>query len=156
MPKNNLTPLIERIMRRVEMVTESGCWIWMGATIKDYGVIGRGRVADGNVLVHRATYEHFRGPIPDGLEPDHLCRVPPCCNPWHLELVTRAENVRRGEAAKRQLRKTHCPQGHEYTSENTYRRPGKISRFCRTCMHNRLAAFHQKNGPVRRKPNGAT
>lgn len=49
---------------------------------------------------HRVYYERFVGPVPDGLEPDHLCRVRPCIRPDHLELVTHLENCRRGERTK--------------------------------------------------------
>lgn len=71
-------------------------------------------------------YEAFVGPIPDGLQIDHLCRVRHCVNPAHLEPVTIAENVRRGAAAQ-----THCKYGHEYTPENTVIHHG--GRECRTC-----------------------
>jgi hypothetical protein len=47
------------------------------------------------VLAHRWAYEHFIGPIPAGLEIDHLCRVRHCVNPAHLEPVTKSENRRR-------------------------------------------------------------
>jgi hypothetical protein len=79
------------------------------------------------IYVHRAVYERYVGPIPPGLEIDHLCRVRNCVNPAHLEAVTRGENVRRQMAVI-----THCPQGHEYTTANT--RVGRDrKRGCRRC-----------------------
>lgn len=74
------------------------------------------------------SYEQENGPIPAGLEIDHLCRVPTCVRPSHLEAVTHAENMRRmGEAV------TRCrAKGHPYTPENTYRSP-RGERRCREC-----------------------
>lgn len=71
------------------------CWVWHGSTtLEGYGMFyagpGQRRPA------HRAVYELLEGPIPDGLEPDHLCRNRACVNPAHIELVTHSENVRRG------------------------------------------------------------
>lgn len=57
------------------------------------------KVAGRRVMVHRVSYETFIGPIPKGLEIDHLCRVKVCANPEHLEAVTHQENVRRGDLA---------------------------------------------------------
>lgn len=81
------------------------------------------------VPAYRFAYEFLVGPIPDGLELDHLCRVRLCVNPAHLEPVTHAENNKRAGVAK-----THCKWGHPYNEANTYRRrdrPG--NRQCRVC-----------------------
>jgi hypothetical protein len=70
---------------------------------------------------------------------DHLCRRPLCCNPLHLEAVTMRENLMRGNGwSGRNARKTHCPQGHPYSPENTSVRDG--SRHCRTCHRERERA----------------
>lgn len=71
----------------------------------------------------------LRGPIPEGLVIDHLCRDLLCVNPGHLEPVTQKENVRRGVGHGAE---THCPQGHEYTEANT-RVSKKNKRYCRAC-----------------------
>jgi hypothetical protein len=74
---------------------------------------------------------------------DHLCRVPPCVNPEHLEPVTPAVNTQRGEPAT----KTHCKNGHEYTPENTYIRSGKGKggkRDCRACGRERTRRYLAK------------
>jgi hypothetical protein len=78
----------------------TGCWLW-GLTItrNGYGQIRANR-RDGTVLAHRALYERQNGPIPEGLDLDHLCRVRHCVNPSHLEPVTRSENNLRGLLGK--------------------------------------------------------
>ena len=108
---------------------EAGCWIFNGALRNGYGVLGAGLPEPSRlVYAHRVAYEYFIADIPDGLHIDHLCRVRACCNPWHLEPVTQAENNRR---AHRDNPKTHCKQGHEFTPENT--RQTARQRHCRAC-----------------------
>lgn len=110
----------------------SGCWIWLGGLrgIKEgYG----GTIWNEKAWrTHRLVYFLLRGPIADNLDIDHKCRVRLCCNPDHLEPCTRKINIHRGVGvAPNNLRKTHCPQGHEYTEQNTY--VWKDQRFCRAC-----------------------
>ena len=96
---------------------------------------GYGQFWDGTRLVraHRFAYEQIVGPIPDGLQLDHLCRVRSCVNPAHLEPVTCQVNLLRGTGASaRNAIKTHCPQGHAYGDFNTYIRPEGWRR-CREC-----------------------
>lgn len=69
---------------------ETPCWVWQGY-IAPNGY-GKSRAAK---FAHVAQWEITNGPVPDGLELDHLCRVPACVNPSHLEAVTHAENMRR-------------------------------------------------------------
>jgi len=105
---------------KIDKAGPGGCWLWTGRTHKGYGT--HPRIG----LAHRFTYEQLVGPIPVGMEIDHLCRNTMCCNPAHLEPVTRAENMRRQSTAQ-----THCKHGHEFTPENTYKRNGH--RSCRAC-----------------------
>lgn len=77
---------------------ETPCHIWLGALTKNgYGSI---RVGGKTRDAHRVRYEDEVGPVPEGKELDHLCRVPACCRPSHMEPVTHAENMRRGSQAK--------------------------------------------------------
>lgn len=109
------------------------CWVWTGRT----DALGYGKMrGDGReVLTHRWGYEHFVGPVPDGLELDHLCRNPACCNyERHLEPVTRRENQLRGETlAARLAARTACSKGHPYTPENTYYNSRDNARQCKAC-----------------------
>lgn len=103
---------------------ENGCWNYAG-TINPAGY---GQIRQ--TTAHRYFWETIRGPIPAGLQLDHLCRNKRCVNPSHLEPVTHDENQRR-----RAVLITHCPQGHEYTPENTVIkiRDGREKRSCRAC-----------------------
>lgn len=122
------------------------CWHWTGSINRG----GYGRISvklDGGIWrpqsAHRVAYQIFIAPIPVGLELDHLCRVRNCCNPWHLDPVTKTVNVRRGLAhvtSGQWLRdRTHCPKGHPYDDANTAIRNGR--RHCRACDRDRA----QKN-----------
>lgn len=111
------------------------CWIWQGA--KDGNGYGQFSFHDKLVPAHRWSYESIVGPIPDGLFLDHLCRVPLCVNPAHLEPVTNRENVIRGFAARGKPK--FCRKGHEMTEENTYARPDGTRRTCRICKKARDA-----------------
>ena len=96
MPKGRVlaTP-IDRVLTRVEQITESGCWIFMGATNDNgYGIVGKGGRGAGNDRAHRITYQYFIGDIPKGIFVCHHCDVPSCCNPHHLFLGTNQDNVR--------------------------------------------------------------
>lgn len=126
---------LERFLANVDQQPD-GCWLWKaGRTGTGYGAFYlRPRR---QVRTHRYAYETFVGPIPEGLDLDHLCRVRHCCNPEHLEPVTRRENLIRGETLiARQVRVVECPNGHPYTPENTMRYQG-TSRKCRTCHNER-------------------
>lgn len=114
MPTKPILDTLEaRFMAKV-VKQENGCWLWTGATDGDgrYGAI----MAWSKVRrAHRVAYELFRGPIPDSLSLDHLCKRTLCVNPEHLEPVTHKVNVLRGDApSSANAVKTHCPRGHPY------------------------------------------
>lgn len=79
---------------------DTGCWLFTGWTNKKgYGMLrpGGGRPMG---FAHRVYYERAKGPIPAGMQLDHLCRTPSCVNPDHLEPVTNTVNARRGRKPK--------------------------------------------------------
>jgi hypothetical protein len=114
----------------------ASCWLWTGyVNNHGYGVFGRHRQTQ---YVHRFAYERLVGPIPEGLELDHLCRTPSCVNPEHLEAVTHRENSLRSDSPHaREARQTHCIHGHPFSKSNTYvTKLGK--RQCRQCAARRM------------------
>ena len=134
--------LCDRLLSKVETVTESGCWIWTGfCNPKGYGqMMVNGRCC----RAHRVSNEHFVGPIQDGLTLDHLCRVRSCINPDHLQPVSNKVNILRGHGVGVvNAGKTHCPNGHEYIEGQVYRWNGK--RHCLLCKRDRRMAIRKTN-----------
>lgn len=141
-------PLPYRFWQKVEKT--AGCWIWKAARDRDgYGFFTP--IHGKHLRAHRVAYELLKGPIPEGLQIDHLCRNTSCVNPNHLEPVTHLENNRRGVTSfsARNRRKTHCPKGHPYSGDNLARwklRSGKNQRSCRECgrLHTRACRIAKK------------
>lgn len=141
-------------------VDKSGsCWMWTASiNTSGYGSFRyKGRVRE----AHLVSYDLVVGEIPSGMQLDHTCHPGDgscaggiscphrrCVNPKHLEPVTGAENNRRGLSGKHHSAKTHCPQDHEYTEENTYlaKRGGRYNRMCRTCARDRARERRQRLG----------
>ncbi len=115
------------------------CWNWTHRT--SAAGYGRHRVAARDVSAHRFAYELLIGPIPEGLQLDHLCRNTSCVNPDHLEPVTARENTLRGFGPSSiNAKKTHCLRGHEFTPENTRIEKRNGGRVCRECKRIRNKA----------------
>lgn len=117
----------QRFMSYVD-VNDDGCWRWAGK--RNWGGYSSFWCDGATVAAHRWSYEYHRGPIPDGLTIDHLCRVRDCVNPCHMEAVTMEENRARGNHPGK---RTHCPQGHPYDETNTGRISTTGDRYCKTC-----------------------
>ena len=111
----------------------TGCHVWTAA--RAGGGYGTFAVEHGRMVpAHRVAYMLRHGPIPDGLELDHLCRVRHCVNPEHLEAVTHRENMRRGVSPSRPDM-IHCSRGHAFDAANTYIWAGDGRRRCLICRH---------------------
>lgn len=121
------------------VIDENGCWVWTaGATKAGYSQITYQRT---KFYGHRLSYEHFVGPIPDGLVIDHLCRNTRCVNPTHLEPVTDRENILRGDTIPaRYAARTHCEYGHPLPSERT----AWGERRCPICHARRAREYHAR------------
>lgn len=116
---------------KVSPEPNSGCWIWTGAlSSSGYGSISKDKRIRS---AHSAAYEFFVGSVPDGLELDHLCHTKLCCNPQHLEPVTRSENLLRRPKRERAPVPRTCRNGHVYTLETLVIRE-RGNRECRECM----------------------
>ncbi len=132
-----MTDVLDCLFRKFDLA-DSGCWLYRGyLTRGGYSLlrvdgVGRNR--------HVVSYETFVGPVPAGLQLDHLCRQPACFNPRHLEPVTPRENLLRSDAwSGVNSRKTHCPQDHAYDGVNS-----AGARICRTCQRAARARYQQR------------
>jgi len=127
----------ELILKEVQ-AGETKCWLWNRSVRSDgYGTY----YANGKQnYAHRFAYETLVGPVPEGMQLDHLCRVRNCINPKHLEPVTQEENTRRAVEANR---RTACPQSHPYDEKNTYLYHGY--KKCKTCKLEATRKWRKQN-----------
>lgn len=127
----------ERFWNRVNKDGPNGCWLWVGAVTSRQGY---GRLVENGhqVSAHRRSFELVRGPIPVALQLDHLCRVPNCVNPEHLEPVTCRENILRGDGlAANHARKTHCIRGHVSDPDPSWPERWRRCKKCHALRQNR-------------------
>lgn len=133
MPKiANIETLKHRLLSSFNK--KGDCWIW-NKSLTCWGY-GQTTYKHKPYSAHRLMYMTFVGPIPEGLELDHLCRNRNCINPEHLEPVTRSVNLTRSPITKAGInaRKTHCKNDHELIGDNLYIKPNG-ARNCRTCRN---------------------
>lgn len=138
--------------KRLRLIgAESGpdaCWIWPGFCFDGYGKVGTTLDARGHRVqfAHIAAYTLLVGPVPDGMELDHLCRNRPCMNPRHLEPVTpQINSLRSTSIPAKNAQKLYCKNGHRFTVENTRNfrtKYGTTGRACKECgrQHQRANA----------------
>lgn len=122
----------ELFWSKVDKNGANGCWLWTGARLpKGYGIVAIHRPKPTTAKAHRVAYELLVGPIPAGLVIDHLCRVPSCVNPSHLEPVTNRENLLRGNGKSMVAhRLNRCGNGHSLADAYV---DGLGRRRCRDC-----------------------
>lgn len=136
-----MTTALDRFLGKLIVLDEEqgGHWIWQGA--KDsagYARFHMTRVKGQGYAekAYRWSYAHFVGPIPEGYDVHHVCEIPLCVNPDHLQALSRREHTlaagHRNVAAVN-ARKTHCKRGHAFDEANTYWFNGGRSRACRKC-----------------------
>lgn len=116
-----------RFWPKVDRSNPDGCWLWTA----NFGSSKYGLFWDGDRMMnaHKFSFELVHGPVPSGLELDHIvCDTPACVNPAHMQISTHADNMFR-------TRRTRCPQGHPYDNTNTYHRPDGKGRGCLSCRN---------------------
>jgi hypothetical protein len=126
-----LTPM-QRFENYCMPEPNTGCTIWIGSLSRGYGKF---KVNKKRVIAHKWRWEQINGPVPDGLELDHKCRLMPCVDEHHLEPVTPEVNKSRSDTPWAiNARKTHCPSGHPLSDDNLLKSKLAIGqRVCRTC-----------------------
>lgn len=127
MKKNTVGEILLRLVVCEPTTLPTGCWEYPRRDTKGYG---RAALDGRERKVHQIVYEHFVGPMPIGLIPDHLCRNRCCANFEHIEPVTYKVNKQRSADPNRA--KTHCKFGHPYNERNTYVKKSG-ARGCRAC-----------------------
>jgi len=144
------------------VIDEDGCWIWQLSVQKTRGGYAQANINGKIEIVHRWLWPFVRGPLPKVVNGkrvvlDHLCDMPRCVNPLHLDPTTDKHNVQRSSRWRAVIgswhrAKTHCPQGHPYDEENTYistrKATGLKERSCKACA--RIRSFQKKNDGQKR------
>lgn len=146
---------IDRFWAKVDVRGPNECWPWTAFVDKHEN--GYGQFWDGQRLVkaHRFAFEIAHGAIPEGKVIDHtchnestclevICSHRACVNPFHLEATTQSINSIRGRSGDHQSSKTHCKNGHPYSSDNTILRDSGRQRVCRICNNASQIKYNAK------------
>lgn len=154
MPKGRpaIDPYI-RFANKLQLDEATGCWIWTGHThATGYGMFCINKTS--TTLAHRAAYELFIGPIPPKHDLHHSCKVRLCCNPYHLECLTKKDHgIMHG------VERTACDNGHPYVEGSFVwvMSRGSLTRQCVICRRIRQQADLAKYRETHpRKPHAST
>lgn len=157
------TPKFDAHLRRLLLeFGRDSCWPYPAKSQKNgYCVVNLTVKPRKTIMAHRLAYIKLIGPIPDGLTLDHGCRNRRCCNPWHLEPMTLAENNALGESPSAiNARKTHCPKGHPLSGDNLMIETtpsGRETRRCYSCRREHAnAQYHRTKRQRHFNPSSAT
>lgn len=133
----SIEDLKAKLLSKIAIDQLTGCWLWTDYIRPNgYAYMRIGRKAQ--PAIHRVSYKLFKGEIPENYHVHHLCGVKHCCNPEHLELQlpSQHQSLHRSHI-------THCPKGHPYDEENTYKAPGTNARQCKKCQRERTKLWEQ-------------
>ena len=129
----------------------TGCWLWLLSLNRE----GYPRSSGKFLRAHRASWAIANGPIPDGKEIHHKCRMRSCVNPSHLDALTYAEH-RAADfphgTVNQNSHKTECRRGHPLSGHNLILEPGRsksgFARRCRACRNSRRSRQSQPQGEL--------
>jgi hypothetical protein len=138
---------IDRVLEQIVINQTTGCHMWVGT--KNWNGYGQVRLDNRWVMAHRAVWEHYRGPIAEGLQIDHTCGVRLCCNVDHLRTATPRENCLANTSnsmGAQNSRKSECPicGGPFSFKEDGYR-------YCKPCMRRNQTAYQRRYRAAKRK-----
>lgn len=145
MTKEEIETIKNKLLARVYISKETGCWEWLGArTHGGYGMLVLRNIPNARTrYVHRLSYIVHIGLFNETLDVCHKCDNPPCINPHHLWLGTHAQNMKDSSQKGRRTR-SHCKRGHPLNNESVYIQKKTGFRFCLNCQKMRQKSWESK------------